>query len=415
VSSTAIYPRYAEPRLLEALADSPVVLIHGPRQCGKTTLARVVGDRAGYSYITLDDDVLRAAAEADPAGFVADLPKKTILDEIQRAPFLFAALKTAVDRDRAPGRFLMTGSANVLLVPTLTDSLAGRMEILRLNPLAQCELVRRPPRFLDTLFAGGFKTRSTKRLAGHLAERIAAGGYPAALVRQAGRRRATWYRDYLDALVQRDVRDLARISSLDALPRLLAMAAAQTGRLLNVTDLASPFQLSRPTIRDYVTLLERVFLLDELQPWHSNRLSRLVKTPKLHVGDTGLACALLGVDAAALAADRSLLGQLLETFVFQELRRQASWHEEPLTFFHFRDKDGGEVDIVIERGARTLAGVEVKAAASVNNADFRGLRKLKEAAGKRFTAGIVLYDGESSASFGDGMHAVPVRALWETT
>jgi predicted AAA+ superfamily ATPase len=309
----------------------------------------------------------------------------------------------------------MTGSANVLLVPTLTDSLAGRMEILRLNPLAQCELVRRPPRFLDTLFAGGFKTRSTKRLAGHLAERIAAGGYPAALVRQAGRRRATWYRDYLDALVQRDVRDLARISSLDALPRLLAMAAAQTGRLLNVTDLASPFQLSRPTIRDYVTLLERVFLLDELQPWHSNRLSRLVKTPKLHVGDTGLACALLGVDAAALAADRSLLGQLLETFVFQELRRQASWHEEPLTFFHFRDKDGGEVDIVIERGARTLAGVEVKAAASVNNADFRGLRKLKEAAGKRFTAGIVLYDGESSASFGDGMHAVPVRALWETT
>jgi predicted AAA+ superfamily ATPase len=415
VSSTAIYPRYAEPRLLEALADSPVVLIHGPRQCGKTTLARVVGDHAGYSYITLDDDVLRAAAEADPAGFVADLPKKTILDEIQRAPFLFTALKTAVDRDRAPGRFLMTGSANVLLVPKLTDSLAGRMEILRLNPLAQCELVRRPPRFLDTLFAGGFKTRSTRRLAGQLAERITAGGYPAALVRQAGRRRATWYRDYLDALVQRDVRDLARISSLDALPRLLALAATQTGRLLNVTDLASPFQLSRPTIRDYVTLLERVFLLDELQPWHSNRLSRLVKTPKLHVGDTGLACALLGVDAAALTADRSLLGQLLETFVFQELRRQASWHEEPLTFFHYRDKDGGEVDIVIERGARTVAGVEVKAAASVNNADFRGLRKLKEAAGKRFTTGIVLYDGESSASFGDGMHAVPVRALWETT
>lgn len=413
--NTALYPRYAAPRLLEALADSPVVLIHGPRQCGKTTLARVVGKRAGYDYITFDDDVLRSAAEADPAGFVEDLPKKTILDEIQRAPFLFTALKRAVDRDRAPGRFLMTGSANVLLVPSLTDSLAGRMEILRLNPLAQCELVRRRPRFLDTLFAGGFKTRSTRRLAGHLAERIAAGGYPAALVRQAGRRRGTWYRDYLDALVQRDVRDLARISSLDALPRLLALAAAQTGRLLNVTDLASPFQLSRPTIRDYVTLLERVFLLDELQPWHSNRLSRLVKTPKLHMGDTGLACALLGMDAAALVADRSVLGQLLETFVFQELRRQASWHEEPLTFFHYRDKDGGEVDIVIERGARAVAGVEVKASATVTNADFRGLRKLKEAAGKRFTTGIVLYDGEISASFGDGMHAVPVRALWETT
>ncbi len=411
----ALYPRYAEPRLTEALADSPVVLIHGPRQSGKTTLAQVVGERASYAYLSFDDDVARGAAEADPAGFVADLPERAILDEVQRVPALFSALKTAVDRRRTAGRFMLTGSANVLLVPKLADSLAGRMQILRLHPLAQCELARREPRFLDALFESGFKTRRTERLAGQLAERIAAGGYPAALARPAGRRRAAWYRDYLDALVQRDVRDLARISSLDALPRLLALAAAQTARLLNVTDLAGPFQLSRPTIRDYVTLLERVFLLETLPPWHSNRLSRLIKTPKLHLGDTGLACALLGVDAAGLAADRSLLGQILETFVFQELRRQASWHDEPLAFFHFRDKDGAEVDIVLERGARTLAGVEVKAAATVTAADFRGLRKLREAAGKRFAGGVVLYDGETSASFGDGLFAVPVRALWETT
>jgi predicted AAA+ superfamily ATPase len=253
-----------------------------------------------------------------------------------------------------------------------------------------------------------------ERLGIHLAERIAAGGYPAALARQSGRRRAAWYRDYLDALVQRDVRDLARISSLDALPRLLALAAAQTARLLNVADLSAPFQLSRPTIRDYVTLLERVFLLETLPPWHSNRVSRLVKTPKLHVGDIGLACALVGVDPAGLAADRPLLGQLLETFVFQELRRQASWYGDPVAFFHYRDKDGTEVDIVMERGARVLAGVEVKAAATVTAADFRGLRKLREAAGKRFVGGVVVYDGETSASFGDGLHAVPLRALWET-
>ena len=415
MAASALYPRYAEPRLNEALADSPVVLIHGPRQCGKTTLAQAVGARMGYSYTSFDDVAARGAAVADPAGFVADLPQRAILDEVQRVPTLFSALKMAVDRKRVAGRFILTGSANVLLVPKLADSLAGRMDILRLHPLAQCELARHVPRFLDTLFDRGFKTARTERLAGQLAGRIAAGGYPAALVRPAGRRRTAWYRGYLETLVQRDVRDLARISSLDALPRLLAVAAAQTARLLNVTDLASPFQLSRPTIRDYVTLLERVFLLDTLQPWHSNRLSRLVKTPKLHVGDTGLACALLGVDANALVADRPLLGQLLETFVFQELRRQASWHEEPMTFFHYRDKDGGEVDIVIERAARALAGVEVKAAATVTAADFRGLRKLKEAAGKRFAAGVVLYDGEISASFGDGMHAVPLRALWETT
>ena len=411
---TALYPRYAEPRLTEALADSPVVLIHGPRQCGKTTLARVVGERMGYAYVNFDDDVARGAAEADPAGFVADLPEHTILDEVQRVPALFAALKTAVDRKRVAGRFMLTGSANVLLVPKLVDSLAGRMQILRLHPLAQCELARRAPAFLDVLFRGGFKTRQTERLAAQLAERIAAGGYPAALARPTERRRATWYRDYLEALVQRDVRDLARISALDALPRLLSLAAAQTARLLNVADLAAPFQLSRPTIRDYVTLLERVFLLETLPPWHSNRLSRLVKTPKLHLGDSGLACVLLGVDAASLAADRPLLGQLLETFVFQELRRQASWRDEPIGFFPFRDKDGAEVDIVLERGARELVGVEVKASATVTVADFRGMRKLREAAGKRFAAGVVLYDGEITASFGDGFFAVPLRALWET-
>lgn len=287
--------------------------------------------------------------------------------------------------------------------------------MLRLHPLAQCEMERRETGFLERLFASDFKTRSTERLAGELADRIVAGGYPAALVRQAGRRRATWYRDYLNALVQRDVRDLARISALDELPRLLTMAAAQTSRLLNISDLAAPFHLSRPTIRDYLTLLERVFLLETLPPWHSNRLSRLIKTPKLHLGDTGLAATLLGINAAALAADRSLLGQILETFVFQELRRQASWHNETLQFFHFRDKDGSEVDIVIERGGRMLAGVEVKAGATVNGADFRGLRKLKQAVGSRFAGGVVLYDGEICAGFGDGMHAVSLRGLWEST
>ena len=415
MTEPAVYPRCAEPRLIEALADSPVVLIHGPRQCGKTTLARRVGESLGHAYLNFDDDVARRAAQADPAGFVADLPERVILDEVQRAPEIFAALKTAVDRQRMAGRFLLTGSANVLLLPKLADSLAGRMEILRLHPLAQCELERRPAGFLDALFSGGFSTGPSERLGPQLAERITAGGYPAALTRTTGRRRATWYRDYLEALVQRDVRDLARISSLGALQRLLALAAAQTARLLNVADLAAPFQLSRPTIRDYVTLLERVFLLEELPPWHSNRQSRLIKTPKLHLADTGLAAALLGVDAQALMADRPLLGQLLETFVFQELRRQASWHEDSHAFFHYRDKDGAEVDIVIERGARAVVGVEVKAAATVTPADFRGLRKLKAATGERFAGGVVLYDGEICASFGDGLRAVPLRALWETT
>ena len=408
------YPRFAKPGLIEALADTPVVLIHGPRQCGKTTLAQDVGREHTYAYFSFDDAVTLGAATADPVGFVADLPDRVILDEVQRAPGIFSTLKSAVDKRRVPGRFLLTGSANVLLLPTLADSLTGRMGVLRLHPLAQCELAGRAPRFLERLFAGTHKARHTTRMGKALAERIVAGGYPAALARSTTRRQAAWYRDYIETIIQRDVRDLARIASLDALPRLLALAAGQTARLINISDLASPFQLSRPTIRDYVTLLERVFLVDELPPWHRNRLSRLIKTPKLHVGDTGVASALLGLDAHGLWQDRDTLGQLLETFVFQELRRQASWHDDEIRLFHYRDKDGAEVDVVLERGAGDVAGVEVKASATVTAADFRGLRKLKAAAGKKFAGGVVLYDGETVAGFGDGLYAVPVGLLWET-
>jgi hypothetical protein len=406
-------PRLLAPRVRAALADTPAVLIHGPRQSGKTTLARLVGERRGYRYVSFDEDAVRAAAERDPAGFVAELPERVILDEVQRVPALFTALKVAVDRRRLPGRFLLTGSANVLLVPALADSLAGRMGILRLHPFAQCELARRAPRFLDALFAGRFPTRLAERLGAELAERIAAGGYPAALARRTPARRSAWYRDYVETEIQRDVRDLSRIRSLDSLPRLLALASSHTARLLNVSELAGPFQLTRQTIHDHVALLEGVFLLQRLPPWHSNRMSRLVKTPKLHMGDTGIACALLGMNGGALLRERGALGALLETFVLQELQRQASGRDEPLAFFHFRDRDAYEVDIVVEQGAQAVAGIEVKAASSVTEGDFRGLRRLRDAAGQRFAHGVVLYDGEVTIRFGEQFHAVPIRALWE--
>ncbi|MBU1509895.1 ATP-binding protein, partial [Myxococcota bacterium] len=396
-----LIPRLILPRMQEALSDSPVVLLHGPRQCGKTTLTRHVGELHDYRYLSFDDDVQRRAAQFDPVGFVAELPDRVILDEIQRVPELFTSIKAAVDARRQPGRFILTGSANVLLIPRLADSLAGRMELLRLHPLAQAELAGGSTDFLTTLFQGRFRTGPAgARMGRLLAERMAAGGFPAALTRSSARRQAAWYRDYAETLVQRDIRELARISALDAIPRLLTLAAGQTARLLNVSELAGPFAVSRTTIREYVTLLSRIFLLEELPPWHSNRLSRLVKTPKLHLGDTGLACALLGVDADALWQDRSLFGQLLETFVHQELRRQASWSDTGVTFFHYRDKDQVEVDLVLEAGPR-LAGVEVKAAATVTPSDFRGLRRLQEAEPGRFVGGIVLYDGAAVVPFGE--------------
>ena len=337
-----------------------------------------------------------------------------MLDEVQRVPKLFTSLKAAVDARRTPGRFILTGSANVLLVPRLADSLAGRMEILRLHPLSQAELAGRESRFLTQLFGADFHARASgRRLGIELAERVVAGGYPAALARPTARRRLAWYRDYADTLIQRDIRDLARISALDALPRLLTMAAGQTACLVNISELASPFQISRQTIREYVTLLSRVFLVDELPPWHSNRMKRLMKTPKLHIGDTGLACSLLGLDVKPLWQDRALFGRLLETFVYQELRRHAGWQEGMITFSHFRDKDKVEVDMVLESGTR-IAGVEVKAGSTVTSNDFKGLLKLRDAVQKKFTAGVVLYDGEAVVGFGNNMYAVPICSLWNT-
>jgi len=408
-----LIPRLLAPLVKEALADSPAVLIHGPRQCGKSTLARMVGESDGYRYVSFDDDPVRAAAMTDPPGFVAELPNRVILDEVQRVPELFRAIKAEVDRQRTPGRFLLTGSANVLLVPALADSLAGRMAILRLHPLAQCEQERRTPRFLGALFAGRFRTKLADRLGSELEERIVAGGYPEALARRTAQRRRAWYRDLVETQIQRDVRDLSRIRSLNTLPRLVALASSHTATLLNVSDLAAPFQLSRQTIHDHLALLEGVFLLHRLPPWHGNRLSRLVKTPKLHMGDTGVACTLQALSATVLRESREALGGLLETFVLQELRRQAAASEEPMEFFHYRDRDRYEVDIVVERGAHSVAGVEVKAAASVSERDLRGLRKLQKASGDRFAHGVVLYDGEATIPFDETFHAVPLRALWE--
>jgi predicted AAA+ superfamily ATPase len=413
MKSPFLHPRFAAPRLAEALSDTPVVLIHGPRQSGKTTLARSVGNPLGYTYLTLDDPTIAQAAREDPAGFVADLPERVILDEVQRTPGIFSSLKLSVDRNRKPGRFLLTGSANVLMVPGLSDSLAGRMEILRLHPLSQAELAGAESHFLDRLFGAVFPVATTPRLGAELASRITKGGYPAALAREQPRRRAAWYRDYLETLVQRDVLDLSRVRSLDVLPRLLALAASQTARLLNVSDFAAPFGQTRATIRDYVTLLEQVFLVEELPPWHSNHVSRLVKTPKIHIGDTGLACALLGLGESDLAGHRETLGPMLETFVYQELRRQADWGGTPPRFFHFRDRDQAEVDLVVERGMFELAGIEVKASGTVTARDFNGLRKLQKAAGNRFKAGVVLYDGETTLGFGSSLFAVPIRRIWE--
>ena len=403
------YPRHIKPLLIECLKDSPAVLVHGPRQCGKTTLSRMV---KGYKYMSFDDPIVMEAAKVDPVGFINELPRRVILDEIQKAPYLFSILKSVIDNNRVCGRFILTGSANILKMPKLSDSLAGRMQILRLHPLSQGEYTNHRSHFLDSLFDAKFKNRKTKDSSRYqFIDDITRGGYPVALNLPTERRRSNWYRSYIEAIIQRDILDFSKIRSIDILPRLLALVANQTSQLFNVTRLASAFQVSRTTIYDYIVLLEHLFLLTKLQPWRNDRSRRLIKTPKIHLGDSGVICSLLNLNSKILLQNRSLLGQILETFVFQELQRQASYHKQHHDFFYYRDKKGFEVDIVIERDY-LVSGVEIKSASTVNLSDFKGLHILKKITGERFVCGVVFYNGELCVRFGEGFYALPLRYLW---
>ncbi len=410
VVDDALIPRHAAKQVATALADTPVVMVNGPRQCGKTTLVRgfAVG---GRRYISLDDETALTAARDDPAGFLRPL-SRAILDEVQRAPELLRAIKLSVDQDRRPGRFLLTGSADLLTLPTVSESLAGRMEVVTLLPLSQAELQRTASRFVDQAFAAKPPESPEAVSGGKLVQRVLRGGYPEMLRRADPARRRNWARDYIAAIVQRDVRDISSIERLDLLPRLLRILAQHSGQLTNFTQLGGQIGLDEKTARKYLGVLEQLFLVRRLEPWHSNRLSRLVKTPKLHFLDSGLLAALMGITPERAVGDRTVLGVLLETFVFTEVLKMATVSERQISLYHYRDKDQNEVDIVIEDESGGVVGLEIKSSATVRPADFAGMRKLAGAAGKNFRLGVVLHDGDAVIGFGDRLFAAPLACLW---
>ena len=389
-----------------------MVCLLGPRQCGKSTLASTFSPQ--FSAITLDDSSLLATARSDPDGFVGALPASVIIDEIQRAPELLRAIKASVDRDRRPGRFLLTGSANLLLLPQVSESLAGRSEVIQLHPLTEAEKNCRPGQFLTILLAGGFAPEIGQDITENtptLPDRLVAGGYPEPLKRSPERARQ-WHRQYLRALIERDVQDIARVRDVGAIGRLLETLALRNAELLNISSLGNELDLRRETIEHYLSILERLFLIRRLPAWHRNEAKRLVKTPKIHLLDSGLAATLSGLTTADWLPRRARFGHLLESFVVQQIVAQAGWTNPELRFWHYRDKDQVEVDVVITQGRKTW-GIEVKSAASVDASDARGLRQLAAQAGADFQGGVLLYAGVQVLPLGDPRFcAVPLNRLW---
>ena len=405
-------PRHSIVGLREALGDTPVVYLQGARQTGKSTLAKSFAEQRSASYLTLDTAAVLAAATDDPDGFVAGLPRPAVIDEAQRAPALALAIKAAVDADRRPGQFLLTGSASVMSLPELAESLAGRMELHTLWPLSQGEIEGVRETFVDRLFEADMSLATVPNAEGEAVDRLCAGGYPEARGRRSGRRRGAWYDAYIDAILQRDVRELANIDRLLDMPRLLGLLATRTGQLINHADLARTLGLPQTTLKRYMALLEATFLVRRLPAWFTNVGKRLVKAPKLMLVDTGLLAHLLDADAARLRRDRTLLGRVLENFVAMEVVKQLSWSERRCRLFHFRTEGGAEVDLVIEARDGRLVGVEVKSTATLRSQHFNGLKALAEQAGDRFAHGVAVYLGTEVVPFGPNLHGLPLGQVW---
>jgi uncharacterized protein len=406
-----IFQRRLEKHVVEALEAARVVAVLGARQTGKSWLANrfTAQDRP---YLTLDDLGQLAQAENDPIGFIASLPPKAIIDEIQRVPKLLLPIKVAVDQNPEKGRFLLTGSANLLTLPKLADSLAGRMIVLELFPLSQAEIEQTQSNVIEQLFTGTFPWTPTPIEQADLAARIIRGGYPDAVLTTNTTARSRWFDGYLLTLMQRDIREIAHIADITAMGRLLQTLAPRSGSLLNYTSLASTAEMPKSTVIRHISALEQAYLIHRIPAWSFDLSRRLTKLPKLHLMDSGIAAHLMRVDAERILKDRNLFGSLLETFIASELRKHASWSDRNAQLYHYRSHDGLEVDFILESPTGARIAIEIKASATLSTADFRSVCRLMDDARIKLTRAVVLYTGSTIVPARENVHGIPLSIFW---
>ncbi len=409
-----IYPRSAQKLVIDALSDTPVVSILGPRQVGKSTLAKIVApDRL---YITLDEQSLLKLALEDGDGFIKSLPQFVVLDEVQRAPNLMLAIKKSIDEDRQPGRFLLTGSANLMLMEQTQDSLAGRHEPIHLFPLTSHEIATKAPEksFVNALLEGRIlaQVNPYQDTLAKLKEAVCMGGYPEPLTR-AEKRAHRWFNIYLEDVINRDVKAVDDVRNPGALLKLLKLCATRTASLFEVNSLAKETQIGVSTVKSYMHTLEKLFLLRTLPAWSTNRGKRLIKSPKLHMIDTGMICAICGLTTNDWLAQADFFGHLIESYAVQQVIAQLSWRDDDIHCYHFRDQKKHEVDMVLERGS-SVWGIEMKRSSTISDDDYKGLKVLSRTAGEHWQGGVIFYSGEHILPTPiENTFAVPYGALWD--
>jgi predicted AAA+ superfamily ATPase len=409
-------PQFRQRRALEtvttALLDTRIVLVNGARQSGKSTLVREIGKSTGAHWFTLDAAATRNMAREDPSAFVR-LYEQMIIDEIQRDPELLLSIKEIVDEQPTPGRFLLTGSARVLGLQKLPDTLVGRMETVELWPFSQGEIDGTPDGFVDAAFSLGAEVRHTSNVSrDEYLARIIRGGFPDA-IRRTGRRHQDYLTTYVADLINRDVVQLSQIERCPQMRALARMLAARSGQTISPANIGSELGIDLKTARRYIGLLEEVFLIKQIPAWTRRISARSVSQNKLAYVDSGVASALLHQSATRLRRPGAPLGGLLEGFVAMEIARQLTWSNTSAEMFHYRTKDNVEVDIVLENRLGEVIGIEVKASTTPTPDDFRGLRHLANRVGDDFIAGFVLHLGQQTRPAGPKMRALPVSALWQ--
>jgi predicted AAA+ superfamily ATPase len=405
--------RKIKQKLITALSDSPVVLLHGARQTGKSTLVKYLAENDyPAKYLTCDDPGILSAALNNPMEFLTGYDGSLIIDEVQKVPDIFVAIKNVIDKNRKAGKYILTGSSNVLLLPKVSESLAGRIEILQLFPFSQNEITGSNFNFIDEVFNIEFKPTFKQPMKNDIVRRVMTGGFPEMLRRNDRSRQNAWFKSYITTILQRDVRDISSIEKLSELPKLLSIFSARAGTLLNFAEFSRSAAIPQTTLKRYTALLEAVFMIYLLPAWSGNLSKRLIKTPKLYISDTGLLTHIIGFEPDKILYDTLSWGRILENFVLIELLKQSSWSQFNLSLYHLRTSSGHEIDFVIERSDGRLVGIEVKASAKISSADFNHLKMFADETGKKFFRGIVIYTGKESIPFGKNMFALPIDILW---